>query len=183
MRPRGRADKRAPAPGAARLWAPWRYSYLQQAVAGPKRCIFCVGRLTEAARRRQLILFDSRAAIVMLNLYPYNIGHLMIAPRRHAASPELLAPDERIETGELVAAAIGALRKAMRPAGFNVGANLGRAAGAGFAEHLHWHVVPRWEGDTNFMPVTAAARVISQSLAETYRRLRPVFKALRADSV
>jgi len=168
-------------PAGARLWAPWRYTYLRKASAASQRCIFCVGKLTEAARRRRLILLDTPAALVMLNLYPYNSGHLMVAPRRHVASPELLSREERIEIGELVAAAIGAMRKAVRPAGFNVGANLGRSAGAGFAEHMHWHIVPRWDGDTNFMPATAGTRVISQSLGDSYRQLRPVFKALARD--
>ncbi|HUO05923.1 MAG TPA: HIT domain-containing protein [Candidatus Binataceae bacterium] len=169
------------APAGLRLWAPWRYSYLRRAVAGPKRCIFCLGRLTEAERKHRLVLFDTGAAVVMLNLYPYNIGHLMIAPRRHVASPELLTGEERAVVGDLVAASVKSLRRIMRPQAFNVGANLGRAAGAGFADHMHWHIVPRWEGDTNFVPVLASTRVVSQSLDETWARLRPVFKALATE--
>jgi ATP adenylyltransferase len=164
-----------------RLWAPWRYAYLREAIAGPKRCIFCFGKLAEPQRRRRLVLFQSRTAVVMLNLYPYNNGHLMVAPRRHVASPELLTRDERAAAGELLAATVKAMRKVFKPGGINLGANLGRTAGAGFADHMHWHVVPRWDGDTNFMPVLASTRVLSQSLEESYRQLRPVFKALEAD--
>ncbi|HUY27077.1 MAG TPA: HIT domain-containing protein, partial [Candidatus Binataceae bacterium] len=102
----------------------------------------------------------------------------MVAPRRHVASPELLTRDERIEIGELVARVVTIVRAALRPAGLNVGANLGRAAGAGFAEHMHWHVVPRWDGDNNFMPVLASARVLSQSLEDSFAQLRPLFKTI-----
>jgi ATP adenylyltransferase len=114
----------------------------------------------------------------MLNRYPYNNGHLMVAPRRHVASPELLSREERTILADLVALAVARLRTVLRPAAFNVGANLGRAAGAGFADHMHWHVVPRWEGDTNFMPVIASTRVLSQHLEESYALLAPHFKAI-----
>lgn len=114
----------------------------------------------------------------MLNRYPYANGHLMIAPRRHAASPELLNHAERGTLADLVALAVKRLREVFHPDGLNVGANLGRAAGAGFADHLHWHVVPRWNGDNNFMPVVGAARVLSQSLQESFDVLAPHFKAI-----
>ena len=114
----------------------------------------------------------------MLNRYPYTGGHLMIAPRRHAASPELLTRTERAMVGELVALSVERLKKALQPAGFNLGANLGRVAGAGFADHVHWHVVPRWEGDTNFMPVIGSTRVLSQHLEESFALLAPHFKAI-----
>jgi ATP adenylyltransferase len=114
----------------------------------------------------------------MLNRYPYNNGHLMVAPRRHVDSPELLNREERTILADLVAFAVERLRTILRPAAFNVGANLGRAAGAGFADHMHWHVVPRWEGDTNFMPVIASTRVLSQHLEESYALLAPHFKAI-----
>jgi ATP adenylyltransferase len=163
-----------------RIWAPWRYSYLRVAAAGPKECIFCFGRLNETERRRRLVLYDDKTAVVMLNLYPYTGGHIMVAPRRHVASPELLTREERAALGDLVAASVDRLRRSLHPDGMNVGANLGRAAGAGFADHMHWHVVPRWLGDNNFMPVLASARVVSQSLEDSYRQLRPVFKAVGA---
>jgi ATP adenylyltransferase len=170
----------APPAAMQRLWAPWRYSYLRAASAGPKRCIFCFGRLNEAERRRRLVLYDDRNAVVMLNLYPYTGGHIMVAPRRHVASPELLTRDERAALGDLLAASVERLRHTLHPDGMNLGANLGRAAGAGFADHMHWHVVPRWHGDNNFMPVLASARIVSQSLEDSYRQLRPVFKAVGA---
>jgi ATP adenylyltransferase len=144
----------------------------------PQRCIFCLRRLNEGALSRQLVLYAGRQALVMLNRYPYNNGHLMVAPRRHIGSPELLEREERAILADLVAFAVERLRTALRPAAFNVGANLGRAAGAGFAEHMHWHVVPRWEGDTNFMPVIASTRVLSQHLEESYALLAPHFKAI-----
>jgi ATP adenylyltransferase len=117
---------------------------------------------------------------VMLNRYPYNNGHLMIAPRRHLASPDLLERAERAALAELQGAAVALLRRAYNCEGFNLGANLGRPAGAGFADHMHWHVVPRWAGDVNFMPVLAATRVISEHLAETFDLLAPLFKTVGA---
>jgi ATP adenylyltransferase len=105
----------------------------------------------------------------------------MVAPRRHAASPELLTREERSEIAEVTARAVQRLRAAYRPAGLNVGANLGRAAGAGFADHMHWHLVPRWEGDNNFMPVIGSTRVLPQSLADTYALLEPLFKTIDTD--
>lgn len=134
--------------------------------------------MSAAQRRHRLVLHTGPLALVMLNRYPYNNGHLMVAPRRHAASPELLAPAERAEVAEFVTRAVARLREAYRPAGINVGMNLGRAAGAGIADHMHWHLVPRWEGDNNFMPVIGATRVLPQSLAETWALLEPLFKTI-----
>ena len=114
----------------------------------------------------------------MLNRYPYTNGHLMIAPRRHVASPELLERNERALIDALIIHAITALRATMRPAGFNVGANLGRTAGAGIADHMHWHIVPRWDGDSNFMPVIGSTRVLSQGLEQNFDQLAPRFKAI-----
>jgi ATP adenylyltransferase len=162
-----------------RLWAPWRYAYLSGARTGKPRCIFCFGRLTAAASRPRLVLHQDPLAVVMLNRYPYNNGHLMVAPRRHVASPELLTAAERAALGELVSECVRRLRGALKPDGLNVGANLGRSAGAGFAEHMHWHVVPRWDGDTNFMPVLASTRVLSQSLLDSYAQLAPCFRGDR----
>jgi len=177
-RAKGARVSEALPPSGIRLWAPWRYAYLRSARGSRLRCIFCFARLDAAARHTRLVLFETAAAVVMLNRYPYNNGHLMVAPRRHVASPELLTRDERIEIGELVARVVTIVRAALRPAGLNVGANLGRAAGAGFAEHMHWHVVPRWDGDNNFMPVLASARVLSQSLEDSFAQLRPLFKTI-----
>jgi ATP adenylyltransferase len=175
--PRRRAQPDASA-GHALLWAPWRSAYLTSSAKGGARCIFCFGRIGAEARRRRLVLYAGRFALVMLNRYPYNNGHLLVAPRCHVASPELLTREELIEISEIVTRSVQRLRTAYRPAGLNVGMNLGRAAGAGIADHMHWHLVPRWEGDTNFMPVISSTRVLSQHLAETYELLEPHFKAI-----
>jgi ATP adenylyltransferase len=135
-------------------------------------------RYSAAQLSRRLILYAGPQALVMLNRYPYNNGHLMVAPRRHVRSLELLSREERTTLAELLTFAVERLRVALDPAALNVGANLGRVAGAGFADHMHWHVVPRWEGDTNFMPVIASTRVLSQHLEESYARLAPHFKAI-----
>jgi ATP adenylyltransferase len=164
----------------ARLWAPWRSTYLRTARARSRACIFCLGRLSERARRRQLVLYMGPVALVMLNRYPYNNGHLLIAPRRHVASPELMSRDERRVIGEIIAQAVPLIRRVLKPQGFNLGANLGRTAGAGFADHVHWHVVPRWDGDTNFMPVISSTRLLSQHLEESFALLDPVFKTIGA---
>src|SRR5690242_20581688 len=167
-------------PGTLRLWAPWRYQYLRRAGSKDNACIFCFGTLTAAERRRRLVLHQDDDALIMLNRYPYNNGHLMIAPRRHVASPELLTRYERGVLTELLSATVERLREALKPSGFNLGANLGRSAGAGFAEHMHWHIVPRWDGDTNFMPVLASTRVLSQHLESSFKMLAPLFKAIGA---
>ena len=187
---RSRTPKRAPRKPARpepasgepppRLWAPWRGAYLRVAGKPGRECIFCFGTPGAHERRRRLVLHAGPLALVMLNRYPYNNGHLMIAPRRHLASPELLERAERDALSELQAAAVSLLRRAYNCDGFNLGANLGRCAGAGFADHMHWHVVPRWDGDVNFMPVLAATRVISQHLEETYDLLAPLFKTASA---
>jgi ATP adenylyltransferase len=161
-----------------RLWAPWRSSYLAQARNAQPRCIFCLRRLSAVQLSRRLVLYAGPQALVMLNRYPYNNGHLMVAPRRHVASPELLSREERTTLTDIITFVVERLRVILRPAAFNVGANLGRAAGAGFADHMHWHVVPRWEGDNNFMPVIASTRVLSQHLEESYALLAPHFKAI-----
>jgi ATP adenylyltransferase len=185
MAPKKRAVSRrhaepVPAEGL-RLWAPWRYEYLRGARSDHMACIFCFGRLAEAERRERLVLFDNRDLLVMLNKYPYNNGHIMVAPRSHVASPELLTRANRATLADAVAASIRLMRETLHPQAFNVGANLGTAAGAGFAEHMHWHIVPRWTGDNNFMPVLASTRVLSQSLEDSYGQLRPIFKNLGAE--
>ena len=126
------------------------------------------------------MLYEGPRALIMLNRYPYNNGHLMVAPRRHLGSPELLTLEERTALSELVSASIERLRSALNPSGFNLGANLGRSAGAGFADHMHWHIVPRWDGDNNFMPVLASTRVLSQHLESSLKMLAPLFKAIGA---
>jgi len=176
--PKPRRPARSADP-AAILWAPWRYAYLVAArPRGRPRCIFCYRQLSLAGRRQRLILYGDAHALVMLNRYPYNNGHLMVAPRRHVADLALLSGAERAALDRLIVHAVAQLREVMRPAGFNIGANLGRVAGAGIADHLHWHIVPRWDGDTNFMPAIGATRVISQHLAQCFELLAPRFKAI-----
>jgi ATP adenylyltransferase len=181
MTGRRKADSRAAAgPRSIRLWAPWRAGYLRSAGDKSARCIFCIPRSSGRELRRRLILYAGPLALVMLNRYPYNNGHIMIAPRRHLPSPELLSPSERTVIAEITAQAVARMRRLLNPAGFNLGANVGRTAGAGFADHLHWHVVPRWEGDTNFMPVISSTRVLSQHLEESFALLSPIFKTIGA---
>src|SRR5947209_6443380 len=147
------------------LWAPWRLSY----VAAPKApgaedpCFFCRG-LAEARDRDNLIALRTPHSAVLLNRYPYNNGHLLVAPLAHKARLDQLTPDEHLDLMQVCQRVVAALDGLMKPDGYNVGVNLGRSAGAGVPGHLHWHVVPRWDGDTNFMPVLADAKVIVQSL-------------------
>jgi ATP adenylyltransferase len=154
------------------LWAPWRMAY----VAGPKDrqdCIFCAA--TTGDLRERLLLGTTAHSLVMLNRFPYQNGHLMVAPRRHTADLPALPAPEHSDLAETLRRALATVDGAFHPDGFNVGLNLGAGAGAGVVDHLHWHIVPRWSGDTNFMPVLADVRVISQHLTETYDRLRAAF--------
>jgi len=123
-----------------------------------------------------LILARSGAAFVLLNAFPYNPGHLMVAPFRHVGELEALTDEELLDASHLLQRSTAALTTGMEPQGFNVGLNLGRVAGAGIPGHLHWHVVPRWNGDTNFMPVLGETRVLPESLERTYAKLKPLFQ-------
>ena len=157
-----------------RLWAPWRMKYLQS--AKPKGCVFC-DKLAESRDRDNYILYRGQTGFIILNLYPYNTGHLMVVPNRHVPSLEDLEPETLAEMMVLVNKGLAALREAMRPQGFNVGTNIGKAAGAGVEAHVHIHVVPRWDGDTNFMTVFDGTRVLPESLDDTYDKLRAVLAA------
>ncbi|MGH7741535.1 MAG: HIT family protein [Candidatus Eiseniibacteriota bacterium] len=162
----------------ARLWAPWRLAYVGKAdqAAG---CLFCrVGKSRDD--RAHLVLARRRSAYLLLNRYPYNSGHLMVAVTRHVAELHDLRPGERDELMELAALAERALAVEYRPHGFNLGANLGKVAGAGFPGHLHLHVVPRWNGDTNFMPVTGGTKVLPESLSRTWARLKSSIRTLES---
>jgi ATP adenylyltransferase len=147
------------------LWAPWRLSYVASArrpnVDDP--CFICQGS-AENDDRRNLIVQRTSRSIVVLNRFPYNNGHLLVAPLLHKARLQDLAAEEMLDIMETLRRMIGILDELMRPAGYNIGLNLGEAAGAGVPGHLHWHIVPRWHGDTNFMPVIADSKVIVQSL-------------------
>jgi ATP adenylyltransferase len=159
------------------MWAPWRMSYIaaehDHGYEGPA-CVFCdmLSRTDDAAA---YVLHRGRAAFVVMNLYPYNNGHVMIVPHAHVDSLRALPADVPAEIMELTRLTQGVIEERMRPHGFNLGMNQGRAAGAGIADHLHLHLVPRWSGDTNFMPVTADVRVIPDHLDATYALLRAGF--------
>jgi ATP adenylyltransferase len=155
-----------------RLWTPWRLSYVGS--ARPTGCIFC-DKPAENHDEEHLILGRSAAGFVLLNLYPYNSGHLMVVPYLHTGDFTALPLDVGTELLALTQKAISALTSEYRPQGFNVGLNLGEVAGGSVSAHLHLHVVPRWGGDTNFMPITADTKVLPETLDQTYRRLRPYF--------
>ena len=160
-----------------RLYSPWRLSYVTTASEPVAGCIFCNAA---SERTDPLVVARGRAAFVILNLYPYNSGHLMVVPNRHVASLAELSADERAELMDLTALAEVAVNEVYRPQGLNIGVNLGKAAGAGIADHLHLHVVPRWTGDTNFMSVVGHVRVLPEEIHASAERLRPVFERLAA---
>jgi ATP adenylyltransferase len=168
-----------------RLWSPWRLPYVI-ATGSTGGCIFCDAAGTGADRaigsgggsNSDLVLVRARRCYVILNLYPYNNGHLMVVPNRHVGTLHAAAPDELSELIRLTRHAEIALAEAYNPQGINVGLNLGRPAGAGVVDHLHVHVVPRWTGDTNFMSVVGNVRVLPEELGETAKRLGPIFARL-----
>lgn len=159
-----------------RLWAPWRMSYVSGAHDSGD-CLFC-DTLASGDDAGRLVLWRGPLAFIMLNRFPYAYGHLMIAPVAHTADPAGLGPAEGRELMRLVGESTRRLSEALRPHGFNVGMNLGRVAGAGIEHHLHIHVVPRWNGDTNFMPVLADVRVMPEHLAATFAALAPRFATI-----
>jgi ATP adenylyltransferase len=156
-----------------RLWSPWRYRYVSRAAASDEGCVFCnkPGESDEDG----LILFRGRRNFVILNLFPYTTGHLMVVPYEHCAALEDLGEETAVEMMALVRRAVTCLKQVYRPAGLNVGMNLGECAGAGIAEHLHMHVLPRWPGDANFMTTVGETRVMPEDLGETWRRMSAAF--------
>jgi ATP adenylyltransferase len=159
-----------------RLWTPWRLAYVTDAATDRDGCIFCAaaGRLD----RDDLVVHAGRRCFVILNKYPYNSGHLMVVPHRHVGRLAGLEPDELVELSTLTQLAERALAEAYAPHGFNMGLNLGKSAGAGILDHLHMHVVPRWNGDTNFLSVVGETRVLPEELTDTAARLRAIFARL-----
>ena len=155
-----------------RIWAPWRIKYIQMEKA--EGCILC-DKPRQNNDTLNYILHRGDKNFIIMNTYPYNPGHLMIAPYRHIANLEELTDGELHEHFEIVSRSIKVLRQIFNPTGFNIGINIGRVAGAGIEEHVHTHIVPRWQGDTNFMPVVSNVRVVPQALAETYEKLRGKF--------
>jgi ATP adenylyltransferase len=156
-----------------RLWAPWRMQYVQ-GERGEPGCIFCLAAEPGDDEARY-VLQRGEGCFAMLNAFPYNSGHLMVSPDRHVASLADLGDDESLALMRLLQRSLGAIRAAYRPDGLNIGVNEGKVAGAGFAGHVHVHVVPRWGADSNFMAVTADTRVLPQSLEDTYVALRRAF--------
>jgi ATP adenylyltransferase len=166
-----------------RLWADWRAEYVANAgaLAGPEGCVMCnLVRATDDAEA--LVLERTGATITVMNLFPYGSGHLMVAPVRHVASYVDLDEDENVAIARAQVRALRAVNAAYKPDGANLGANLGRAAGAGVPGHLHVHVLPRWNGDTNFMTVVGQTRVLAEELPQTALKLRPVFARLAETS-
>jgi ATP adenylyltransferase len=158
------------------LWAPWRLEYIVQADE-QEGCVFCDESAGTLAPEKSLRVAEGDTAIALLNKFPYSSGHLMVAPRRHLGALDDLTDEEALEIHRLAVDAVGALTRVYGPEGFNLGWNLGRVAGAGIADHVHLHVVPRWAGDTNFMPVLADVKVIPEHLLETRDRLREAWPA------
>jgi ATP adenylyltransferase len=158
-----------------RLWAPWRMEFILN--EKPSECIFCLGEAQGQVREKErLILRRDTLTFVMMNRYPYTSGHLLVSPYRHVGSIQDLLPDEMLELFENVRLACGVMTKACSPQGFNIGINVGKAAGAGVDDHLHIHVVPRWVGDANFMTVISDVRVMPENLSATYDKLLPYFR-------
>jgi len=151
------------------LWAPWRLEYIEHADDQPA-CIFC-------DPEDELVVHRGTRVFVLLNRFPYASGHILVVPYRHLADIGELTDEEALETHRLASAAVGALAQAYRAQGYNLGWNLGRIAGAGITDHIHLHVVPRWAGDTNFMPVLADVKVLPEALLETARRLQEAWPA------
>jgi len=162
-----------------RLWAPWRIDYIL-GKEKEQECIFCTKPVSREDEEN-LIVHRAQGAFTIMNKYPYNNGHLLVCPYRHVWDICQLNPEENALLIQEVCRALQVLRKVMRPDGFNVGLNLGSVAGAGIEEHLHYHVVPRWNGDTNMMPVLADVRVIPEHLRSTWGKLREAFTRLYPD--
>ncbi len=155
-----------------KLWAPWRMEYILQ--EKPGGCIFC-DKPRQDRDRDNLILHRGADCFVIMNFYPYNNGHLMVVPYRHTADLAALTAAEQSEMMALLGRCTTILTQQLKPHGFNIGMNLGRTAGAGIDDHLHFHIVPRWNGDTNFMPITGHTKVLSQGLQESWDQLKPRF--------
>ena len=160
-----------------RLFAPWRSAYIAsfRSASKNKTCLFC--RIAKERRdEKNLVVWRGKHCFLVMNLFPYNSGHLMVVPYKHTSKLESLSDDAYVEVMRATAIGMRALSKVSGPHGFNLGANLGRIAGAGIDKHIHFHIVPRWNGDTNFMPVLADAKLISEDLKKTWLRLKKAVK-------
>lgn len=164
-----------------RLWSPWRSQYIDsfKNKNDEDKCVFCEMVEDDPAELTNLLVDRGPLTFTVLNLYPYNNGHLMVVPYRHTSEFITLTDEEIIEVMNKMRTAYNALKKVLHPEGFNMGLNLGRVAGAGIHEHIHFHIVPRWNGDTNFMPVLGEVKVISQELIETKKRLLEIYNEMK----
>lgn len=162
------------------LWSPWRMKYILNKDVQPD-CVFCLAAL-QVDGPQNLIVARGEKAFVILNRYPYTSGHLMVVPYEHSSSFELVDPATRAEMMELLTKTMEVIRRVYTPQGFNIGANIGAAAGAGIADHVHFHVVPRWNGDTNFMSAVGGTRVLPESLEDTYHRLIAAWKDIESEN-
>jgi ATP adenylyltransferase len=156
-----------------RLWAPWRMEYIGK--EQPPGCLFCRAIADPSDPDASLVVWRPEGGIVMLNKFPYNSGQVMVAPRAHKGDLADLTDEESLALMRALGRTIKVLREALKPEGFNVGANLGRVAGAGIPDHVHLHVVPRWNGDTNFMPVLSEVKVVNEHLEQTAEKLKRAF--------
>jgi len=163
-----------------RLWSPWRSMYIDSMKDkdGDESCVFCNAVKSDIENDSSLVVFRRNEIFIVLNLYPYNNGHLMVVPNRHISDLSEITTEEFAEITSQITLATEALKKLYSPHGFNIGANVGKAAGAGIDTHLHFHIVPRWNGDTNFMPVVGEVKVISHELIETKKNLRKAIEEL-----
>jgi ATP adenylyltransferase len=155
------------------LWSPWRYDYLASGGKRPPTCVFCIGE-DQSRDAERLVVFRGIHNFIILNLFPYTSGHVMVAPYEHLDTIAVAKTEQMTEMMELAKRLIGGLQKLYAPEGFNIGMNLGQAAGAGIREHFHLHVVPRWVGDSNFASVVGETRVLPEELGRTYQRLKDV---------
>lgn len=160
-----------------RLWAPWRLEYIKSTQDDEEDCIFCQ-KPKETDDKENLIVYRSNLSFVIMNKFPYNNGHLMVVPYIHEADLTKFTDDVLLDMQHLLQLSLKALNDTMNPHGINIGVNLGRSAGAGIVDHLHYHMVPRWNGDTNYMPVLAGTKVISEALEDSWQKLHTSFKKL-----
>ena len=158
-----------------KLWAPWRAKYVTKIIKKFKGCVFC-NIYKERKDKKNYIFIRTKYCFAVLNIYPYNNGHVLVMPNRHVADISKMSKKEKDDLYQLMEITKSLLDKVLRPVGYNIGINLGRAAGAGFPDHVHIHIVPRWIGDSNFMPVTANTKIISQSLAVLYKGLKDAYE-------
>jgi ATP adenylyltransferase len=158
-----------------KIWAPWRLEYIKNAEKTNSECIFCT-KPEENKDKENLIVHKDKYCFIILNKYPYNNGHLMVVPYEHKSDFLQFSDDVLLNIQNVIQKAIKALNNTMAPHGFNIGINMGRPAGAGIADHLHYHIVPRWNGDTNYMPVLSNTKVVSEALDQTWEKLHEEFK-------